>query len=234
MGTIGEMADAESTPRARARQALIAEIKAAAGRQVADRGASGLSVRLVARELNMASSAIYRYFSSRDALLTALILDGYTALGDAVESAEGAVDRDDLPGRLLAAAEAIRGWALANPHTYALLYGSPVPGYIAPEQTIAEAARPASVLAAVLVDAASRGRLRGREASSAGVEPELVAQFAESGLTEGQIAAGLLAWSSIYGLVSFELFGHLVGSVEDAGSFFRQSIVAMAAELGLR
>ena len=66
---------------------MIDEIKAIARQHLATDGAN-LSLRAVARDMGMVSSAIYRYFPSRDDLLTALILDAYNALGAAVEAAE--------------------------------------------------------------------------------------------------------------------------------------------------
>ena len=66
--------------RARVRAEMIEEIKSAARRHLAADGAN-LSLRAVARELGMVSSALYRYFASRDDLLTALIIDAYNVLG---------------------------------------------------------------------------------------------------------------------------------------------------------
>jgi AcrR family transcriptional regulator len=145
--------------RARVRAEMTAEIKAVARRHLETDGAN-LSLRAVARDMGMVSSALYRYFASRDELLTALILDAYNALGDAVETAEAAVsDRTQLRARWLAATRAVRGWALANPAEYALLYGSPVPGYAAPEDTIAANARTPAVLGRILADGYASGAL---------------------------------------------------------------------------
>src|SRR5690348_15569859 len=126
--------------RARVRAEMIDEIKATARRHLAVDGAN-LSLRAVARDLGMVSSAFYRYFASRDDLLTALIIDAYDALGDAAERAEAAADRADLRGRWLTTCRAVRGWALDHPPEYALIYGSPVPGYRAPQDTIPPATR---------------------------------------------------------------------------------------------
>src|ERR1700688_3623533 len=127
--------------RTRVRAEMTDEIKAVARRHLETDGAN-LSLRAVARDMGMVSSALYRYFASRDDLLTALIVDAYNALGEIVEAADTAVtDRDDLRERWLAVARAVRGWALANPSEYALLYGSPVPGYKAPQDTIPAAVR---------------------------------------------------------------------------------------------
>ena len=118
----------------------------------------------------MVSSAIYRYFASRDELLTALIIDGYNAIGQAVEDADAKCRRDDYPGRWRAACRAARAWALAHPHEYALIYGSPVPGYQAPPDTIGPAARSAAVFGRLISDAHAAGE-RGPGARAPGTRP---------------------------------------------------------------
>src|SRR5258705_8620656 len=130
-----------ATLRSRVRAEMTEEIKQTARRQLAAAGASNLSLRAVARDMGLVSSGIYRYFGSRDELLTALILDAYNALGAAVEAAQAQVDRTELVGRYNAACHAVRDWALAHPHEYALTYGSPVPGYVAPSETVGPASR---------------------------------------------------------------------------------------------
>ncbi|GAB3890218.1 hypothetical protein GCM10027612_34050 [Microbispora bryophytorum subsp. camponoti] len=151
--------NASRTARERVRAELIREITDIARRQLATEGAVGLSLRAVAREMGMVSSAIYRYFPSRDDLLTALIIDGYNALGEAVERADAACARDDFAGRWLAVCRAVRTWALAHPHEYALLYGSPVPGYAAPQDTVAAAVRDTAVYGRIVAEAHRAGRL---------------------------------------------------------------------------
>ena len=142
--------------RERTRAEITRQILDAARRHLATEGASGLSLRAIARELGASSSAVYRYVASRDDLLTRLIVAAYDALGAAAETAEAAVARDDLAGRWSAVCGAVRAWALANPNEYALIYGTPVPGYTAPPATIAPAARVSSVLLGILADAAGR------------------------------------------------------------------------------
>ena len=99
---------------------------------LAEHGAAALSLRAVARDLGVVSSAVYRYVANRDDLLTLLVVDGYDELGDAVDAAVADVPADDYRGRFLAVGRAVRAWALREPATYALLFGSPVPGYEAP------------------------------------------------------------------------------------------------------
>ncbi|WP_234286134.1 TetR/AcrR family transcriptional regulator, partial [Streptomyces venezuelae] len=138
--------------RARARIEITAAIKDEARTQLAAEGAAKLSLRAVARELGMVSSALYRYFPSRDDLLTALIVDAYDAVGAAAERAVADTAGQRPLDRWTAVCRAVRAWAVAHPHEYALIYGSPVPGYTAPQDTIAPAGR----VGLVLVDIARR------------------------------------------------------------------------------
>ncbi len=225
-----------STLRDRVRAEVIAEITAVARRQLAEVGAAGLSLRAVAREMGMASSAVYRYFPSRDDLLTRLITDGYDALGAAAEAADdpGAAPRE----RWLAVCRAVRSWARAHPHEYALLYGSPVPGYAAPRDTVPAAARVGVVLGRILGDAARSGALP--EAAGVDRDPELVSDETAAvlggdhpALDDAVRLRALLAWSSLYGTISFELFGHLVGSVVDPDRWFEAAMGELATLVGL-
>ena len=138
-----------------ARRELTRAILEEARRQLTEVGPAALSVRAVARELGMASSAVYRYFATRDDLITALLMMSYDDLGSVAEEADAAVrHRRDHQGRWLATTKAVRAWARAHPHDYALLYGSPVPGYAAPQDTIL----PATRVIQVILDLVARGR----------------------------------------------------------------------------
>ncbi|SCL19121.1 transcriptional regulator, TetR family [Micromonospora rhizosphaerae] len=221
--------------RARVRAGMIDEIKAVARRHLATDGAN-LSLRAVARDMGMVSSAIYRYFSSRDDLLTALILEAYEALGAAVEAADAALDRRDLRGRWHAACRAARAWALAHPAEYALLYGSPVPGYAAPEDTVRPAQRPPVVLVGILNDGLASGQLTPPDDDL----PEPVrADLAEiaagffPGLPEAVLARGMAGWTQLFGLISFELFGRLNRSVPHRDEYFDHQTGLMADLIGL-
>nr|WP_246214556.1 TetR/AcrR family transcriptional regulator [Modestobacter muralis] len=213
---------------------MTAEIADLARAQLATVGAPGLSLRAVARELGMASSAVYRYFSSRDELLTRLIIDAYDALGAAAESAD---DPTAPPvERWVAVCRAVRRWALAHPHEYALLYGSPVPGYSAPRDTVPSAVRVGAVLGRVLGDAARAGLLPDAGHRTTGVVgPEAAGLLGgdHPALDDAVRARALLAWSSLFGAVSFEVFGQFTGAVVDAERFFDDAMAALAGLLGL-
>jgi len=230
--------NASRTARQRVRAELTREITETARRHLATDGAAGLSLRAVARELGMVSSAVYRYFPSRDDLLTALIIDGYNAIGAAVEQADGACRRDDYRGRWLAACRAVRDWALAHPHEYSLVYGSPVPGYRAPEQTIGPASRVAAVLGRIVGDAQASGVLEPPALCPPppGTFAPDAARLRQSVLPEvsDDVAArALAAWASVFGLVSFELFGQFENVVTDRGGYFDHAVTCLGRVIGI-
>lgn len=231
--------------RARVRAELTAEIKTVARRHLASDGAN-LSLRAVARDMGMVSSALYRYFPSRDDLLTALILDAYNALGDAVVAADRAIaDRTALRVRWLAASQAVRDWALATPAEYALIYGSPVPGYAAPRDTAVAAARTPEVLVSILADGYASGVLAEKPAvpltAAAARRPttRLRAELAAArdaiapDLPEHLFLAGMTSWIQLFGTVSFELFGQFNNVIGARTEFFAGQMELMADLMGL-
>ena len=214
-----------TTARARARAELTLEIKESARRQIAEEGASALSLRAVARELGMVSSALYRYFPSRDALLTALIVDAFDAVGEVAEQAERDTPaRRGFVARWVALGSAVRGWAVARPHDYALIYGSPVPGYAAPADTVDPAARVSLVALRVVADGLAAGDVDpgGERPMPRATHCELTRLRDGVGLPipDEVLARTLLAWSAVLGGISYELFGHLHGIVADHEAYF--------------
>ena len=237
--------NAPRTARERARAELTREIKEGARRQLAATGADGISLRAVARELGMASSALYRYYPSRDDLLTALIIDAYDAVGEAAEQAIADEKPDESWGRdrWLAACHAIRGWALDHPHEYALIYGSPVPGYRAPEATIGPAARVPLAFAGVLADATAAGELGDDAGAHAGpaadaLAPGLAEQAAvlsaamAAPVAPEMVVRAVIAWTQLFGMISWELFGQFVGSFEPADALFAHAVAQLATFVG--
>lgn len=217
------------------RAELTAAIKESARRQLAVEGAGGLSLRAIARELDMASSAIYRYFASRDELLTSLIIDAYDAIGQVVEAADATCERSDHHGRFQAMARAIRDWAHANPHAYALIYGSPVPGYQAPQDTIDPAVRVPIALLGVIVDRfgepePNTGAWEGDQVGLAAALTEL-GEFTGHRVAPERLAPAVAAWGQILGLVSLELFGHFTNAVSDPEALFAHTTSAVADRL---
>jgi AcrR family transcriptional regulator len=228
--------NAGRTARDLARAELTQEIKDAARRQLVAEGAERLSLRAVSRELGMVSSALYRYFPSRDDLLTALIIDAYDALGAEAEKV-GARGQDPR-STWIAVCHAVRDWAKSHPHEYTLIYGSPVAGYQAPPTTIQPASRVPIALLGLLARAQDEGALGPLDDAPepSGVLAEQVATVAElaPGVPAKVLTRAVVAWTQLFGMISFELFGQLVGTMDPADEFFAQTVEQMADFLGLR
>jgi len=231
---------AESAPRRardRARAELISEITSTARAHLAEHGAAALSLRAVSRDLGMASSAVYRYFPSRDALLTTLIIEAYTAMSDACARAHAEVDPADLLGRWRSIAHAARGWAKANPHEYALIYGSPVPGYAAPTDTIDPATRVAGLLMSLMNDIEASGvpAPDSPVAIPDGLGRQLDVLQAGAAITvdRARLLHGIGAWVLLFGMLNFELFGQFHSVFDDADELFARQVDLMAERFGL-
>ncbi|MEE2524087.1 WHG domain-containing protein [Pseudarthrobacter sp. J75] len=213
------MSDVESTtkpltPRARARAQTIADIVRLGREHLAKQGAAALSLRAVARDLGVVSSAVYRYVESRDELLTLLLVDAYNELGDAVDAALDACPEGDHRRRFAALAHAVRSWALREPARYGLLFGSPVPGYQAPaERTTEPGTRVVRALIKVVDDAYREQAGAPAQTRPPAVGPGLHADFEAirtqlgSALSDDALARGTLVWTALFGTVSFEVFG---------------------------
>lgn len=225
--------NASRTARERARAELVAEITAAARRQLAETGAAALSMRAVSREIGMVSSALHRYFPTRDDLLTALIVQSYDGLADALAAADpGTGPAEHWRG----IAQALRGWALAHPHEYALIYGSPVPGYRAPTGTVPVAARVLEPLARALTAAHAAGTLPAAPDPDPALAGDVVRIRATLGLPDlpdGAVLAALTAWTGLFGHLSFELFGQFENAVDARDALFAGTVERLGQVAGL-
>jgi AcrR family transcriptional regulator len=223
--------------RERARAETTAAIVAEARRQLAEQGAAGLSLRAVSRELGVVSSAVYRYVASRDELLTLLIIDAYDDLGAAAEQTAAASAGRPAPERWVAVARAVRAWAIGHRHEYALVYGSPVPGYEAPQDTVAPAARVSLALIGVVRDAAASGQLHAPPGDvPVALVPELaaLAEQVDLDVAPAVVVRTLAAWTQLFGMLSFELFGQTKGAIEHHAELFDTTVATMAVTIGLR
>ena len=228
---------APRTARERVRSELTSEIKEVALAQLASGGGAALSLRAIAREMGMASSALFRYFGNRDALLTALIIDSYSSLAEAAETAEALVHERSIEDRWMAICHGVRNWAVAHPHEYALIFGSPISGYAAPPGTVAPASRVPLLLGDLLVSLLSDGGYD----PGAYLEPSAAVQRAldpvratvPADVPSDLMVRGLMAWTYLFGALSFEIFGHRHDVISDHATFFDHEVRQLAVMLGL-
>jgi AcrR family transcriptional regulator len=219
------------TPRQIAREQNIDRIKALALTQLAEAGAGSLSLRAIARELNLVSSAIYRYYPSRDELITALIVDAYGDLADHLDEA-GAAGRRGPRRRWVDTCLAMRAWAVSQPQRWALIYGSTIPGYAAPPDTIEPAGRVVLALCRPVAEsgAAADGRTVGRTLAA---QLDVTRQALELDVDRETMLALIAAFSRVVGLLTLELNGQFVGGFEPADDLFAALVEQEAGALGL-
>jgi AcrR family transcriptional regulator len=178
------------------------EVQTRAWAQISEAGASALSLKAIATQMGMTAPALYRYYGSRDELLTQLILSTYREIAELVEAA---VDVDSTPsGQLTDIAQALRRWAVANPQRYLLLYGTPVPGYHAPPAATELAQRNLDPI------------LSGFAA--------LVDHHADPGSDSTTLLRSVTFWTRLHGVLSLELAGHFVGMSIDTDQLYAAEI----------
>jgi AcrR family transcriptional regulator len=218
---------------------MAEEIKTIAREQMSDRGTAGLSLRAIARQMDITAPAIYNYFPRLDDLITALIVDAFTDLAEAMERARTQNSSMSAVNQIEAVLLAYRHWAVDHPVDFQLIYGNPIPGYVAPaEVTGPLARRPFIGLFQLYAQALRAGEM---------VVPEEYLQVPESissylvlwreqsgiDLPDALICLLMSGWARIHGLVMLELFQHLQPVVGDAGSLYQYEIQAFHQRLGL-
>ncbi|MEU6994518.1 TetR/AcrR family transcriptional regulator [Streptomyces sp. NPDC046465] len=239
-GTRGPRGD---SPRARYREQTRGEIKEIAWRQLAEGGGGNIALTRIAKEVGLSGPALYRYFDSRDALLTELIRDAYADLAAAVGAAAGRSVREPARDRLLGLGAACRDWAVAHPHRYLLIGGTPVPGYTAPADTLDSAravlgpflgvfagARPTASVAPLIEQ--THQWVASDETVAAWVReqaPDLAAdRYAVA------LAGALFAWPQMHGVISLEVSGQFTGMGHDGATLLSCQLDTLADSFQLR
>ncbi|MEV6138394.1 TetR/AcrR family transcriptional regulator [Nocardia sp. NPDC051990] len=233
------MAEVVQRRRERLRAQTAEDIKAIALRLLADGGPDAISLRAIARHMGMTAGAIYGYYATRDDLITMLIGDVYGRLADAVEAARDQVPVDDPAGRVVAWGEAVRGWALANPEGFRLIYGDPVPGYQPPPRGPAAAAGARACNGLVGLVAAAWPHAAALQDDPAvtwsDFDADLVthvrADFPE--LPPSAVALALRIWGRMHGLIALEIYGHLGPQSHDPAKLYHAEMVDLVRSLGL-
>ncbi|MBI5298255.1 MAG: TetR/AcrR family transcriptional regulator [Chloroflexi bacterium] len=206
-------------------------IKDTAWNQIAETGAATLSLRAIARELGITAPAIYNYFSDRDALVTALIVDAYTSLGESQMASISEMSEEDLKARFVALGLAYREWAVTYPQRYQLIFGTPIPNYVAPDDITFPAAAHAIVpLATTLQALYATGQLHPERLAP--MTPELKSmlenwQKMELGADLEVLYLTMIVWSRVHGMSMLEIGHHVPSVITDPGEIFRREIVSM-------
>ncbi len=215
---------AKPTTRERNHQETSTRIREIAMRQFSEKGAAGLSMSAIAREMGVTQPALFRYVANRDALITDLVITAYEEFIAAME-----VDHSLSPQQIgRAQGVALRQWALANPHKYQLIFGTPIPGYHAPKDQLLDVdTRLQMVLMAPLVQAED-GNSRSNK------ESRLNAWAESAGLGENagwKVLHALLGWTRLHGVISLELAGHFTANLPDAEIIYEAELQHLEDQL---
>lgn len=221
------------------RQTTINEIKTVARRQMAAQGEASLSLNAIAREMGLTPPALYRYFENRDALITALIVDAFGALADTLDTALSAT-AGAFSERFGALAQAYRDWAMAHPHDYALIYGTPIPGYHAPDTvTVPVASRILAAFGLFFKEAWESGRLTLPQAYATLPAPlkkaatAAVSTYSKDKSAPNVLAVTLSVRARLHGLVWAELFQQFPVGTAEAGYLYGLEVNAVSDWLQL-
>ncbi|MDR3573255.1 MAG: TetR/AcrR family transcriptional regulator [Anaerolineaceae bacterium] len=222
--------------------AIRAEIKGAARRLMEKEGTAGISIRAIGREMDMTAPALYHYYPSRDALITDLILDAFGALADQLGKTRQDCYKLTAVKQLRHVLLAYRGWALACPIDFQLIYGNPIPGYQAPEERTVPAATRSFIVIASLIAQVMETPDFSPQPEYSRVPPELVPHFErlsrqlhEMGVDLPQMAlyTTTVGWPLIHGIIMLELFHHLQPVVGDVDALYRSEIENLLRRMGM-
>jgi AcrR family transcriptional regulator len=222
------------TRREQKRENIKDEIKTFARQQMAQEGTAALSLRAIARDMELTVTALYRYFASRDELITALIVDAFASLADALQAAADAPHNGDYIQQARNIFTAYRQWALQHPTDFELIYGNPIPAYDAPREiTVPQVIRGFTIMLAALVNAVNSGQAVVRITPPASVLAHLEATIAEANypVTSAQFYAGVRIWTRLHGAIMLELFQHLPPAIGDVDAYYRHELDAALHEL---
>lgn len=213
-----------TTPRERYRAQVRAEVKQRAWEQIATAGASALSLNAIAKQMGLSGPALYRYFAGRDELITELIRDAYRSLADAFRASAAA-------GTGVAGlAHTLRAWALDDPQRYFLVYGTPVPGYHAPDD-ITELA---SQIMTSLLDASAEAPSDGPATPFAARLEGLGREWADGHpAPPAALRRALAFWTRLHGVLSLELAGHFTNMGFDPAHLFTAELTTLTGPTGL-
>ncbi len=209
-------------------------IKETAWNQIAEFGAPALSLRAIARALNITAPAIYNYFPDRDALVTALIIDAYTSFGDFQLAARDEIPADQLIERLKAIGEMYRQWARTYPQRYQLIFGTPLPGYQAPlMEVLPSGARSLSALVSVIDDLRIANKLQSQDYPKIqpGYEPQFEVWKGFAGNYDIlSLSVSMIIWSRVHGLVSLEISNNMPPFGVDGSALYHYELESIVRQ----
>ncbi len=223
--------------REKVRENTREEIKEIARHHMVVNGAATLSLNAIARDMEMSTPALYRYYANRDDLITALLVDAQASMSESILAAASTYPANDVINRLYIACLNYREWAIAHPIEYQLLFGNPIAEYeCPPELIVATGITVFGIFLDLLQAAHEQGLLHTRPHIvnlPSGLKVEIPAP------PEGPVYApvvayiGIVGWAKMHGLIMLEMLHHFNGLVNDPALYYQNEIQAMLTDTGL-
>jgi AcrR family transcriptional regulator len=225
--------------REKLRKNMLEDIKNQARQQMAENGTAAISLSGIARALEVSQPALYRYYASRDELITALIVDVYNDQANGLEQADRDLPENEYSQRLLSVLLVYRAWAIQHPTDFQLIYGNPIPGYHAPDEITTPAARRNfSVILNILSGAYRTGALKPAHdqelaAEKLGIHLPDLGDGGEAGLPLVILYIGLVGMYRLHGMIMLELFNHIQEMIPDPPAFYRHEVESLMRSVGM-
>ena len=215
--------------RARRHEQTRQEIKQIARQQMAQQGTAALSLRGIASSMGISTPSLYNYYTSRDDLVTDLLVESYTHQAEVLEQASASCQTQKVMACLLTTVLAYRHWAVEHPHEFTLIAGSPIPGYVAPiEQTLPLGRRCVKVLADLVQRAWDEQQFcpqaRPPEITADAFQEDFLSWCREQEYALPVIDLFLELYAFLQGMIALEVFGHLPFFLADPLAFYRAAI----------
>lgn len=228
------------TRREQRREETYEKIKIVARQQMAAQGTAGLSLRAIAREMGITAPAIYRYYENLDDLITTLILESFNALADALEAAQADHEGESYTDQLVAVLLAYRQWAVAHPIDFQLIYGNPIPGYVAPRDVTVPAVVRGFAIIVGLIDSLLKAGEADPQPPYNSVPPETAAYMQDIIERDGYPVTvlafymGIVGWTQLHGVIMLEMFNHLQPAVGDVAAYYHGQVLNLLRVMGVK
>ena len=221
--------------REQARDATTREIRTTARGLLVTQGPDALTLRAIARAMGISAPALYRYFDSHEAIVAALCSDVLAEITETLEQARDSASAEPPVRRLGVTCRAFRGWALAHPREFQLIFASPAEGPPRGHDQVDDKVSFGAVFLGLFVEIWQDHPFAVH--SEAELPAGLLAQlrtfsaYVDGVLPLGALAAYLAGWVRLYGAVTVEVFGHLGFALTDAEPMFEVMLADMARQL---
>jgi AcrR family transcriptional regulator len=243
MSTEAQPSEAEPTApqtrRERQREATYDEIIRASRELLAE--GSELSLRAVASRMGMTAPALYRYVGSYQELVDIVAFEIDKAATETFAAAADALPEDDYAGRLVASVTEFRMWALGSPREFTLAFANPIADADCVRRELLTISNSGHLMTGQMRalwehnhhPIPSLDELPPAVRESV-LDPLIPAKVDDLALEDrGLVWLYQQGWTTLYGVVALEVFGHMDPRIIESGEMFVHVVREFAPKIGL-